>query len=110
MSRKYKYNHMLCFVLVLYDFKSANCLACFFIAGDPIFDDILHPVLQKACCVSFFFNLCQGILTSNLQISIVRIFYFNYDPCTASLAFYQDIAEALPRLRVGYDDPVLAVA
>lgn len=101
---------MLCFVLVLYDFKLASCLAYFFITGDPIFDDILHLVLQKACCVSFFFNLCQGILTSNLQISIVRIFYFNYDPYTAFLAFYQDIAEALSRLRVGYDDPVLAVA
>ena len=36
--------------------------------------------------------------------------YLDYNSCIAFLDFYQDVAEAFSGLRIGTDDPVLAVA
>ena len=87
-----------------------NHSAGLFITGNPIFDNRFHPIAQKAFRIVLFFNLRQGIMASCLQVSIIRVLQFDYNPYIAVLNFYQDIAEPFPGLSIETDNPVFSVA
>lgn len=101
---------------VPYEMPGAHSIPChshhtlLFLTYDPVFQDHRHPILLKLCLILLILNLSKRLLAAGLQSAVIGIFhlYGNSNPFILNL--YQDIAKLNPRLCVGIDMSILAMA
>ncbi len=73
---------------------------------NPVFEDIFHSFFLKSLRISFLPDLFQCMPALFLQLSLLRIFYFDHDSRILSVNLNLNIAVSVAGLPVGSYIPV----